>query len=328
MESPLNVVQNIPSISPSVTNLQPSISKAAGFSRFLSGILDVLDNLADKPGRERVGPLRDALRREIEQGHDPSDSVAAQVDAIRQVVNEFKGGFGPGQQGADSQAGLADKVLWVLEQFGKQAEAGGENPLLPSAETNPLTLPDAVPSGLAINIQPSVQPRAATPAITLPVAAVEAAARVESAALPVLGGVTEAGPEVGRGAVGTREAGGSETAARVDFVEQVVRAARLARARGGGRITISLELGALGPMKIDLAMKQAVLHGILTVETPATQEVIVSQLQSLRDALVARDIEVGQLEVQVEQSADPSPRDAGRESVPRRPGLGCGTLPG
>lgn len=96
----------------------------------------------------------------------------------------------------------------------------------------------------------------------------------------------------------------SQTAApdtdRVEFVERLMRAARMTQLKGQTRLKMVLNPPNLGSLKVDLAMKEHVLNGTLRTETAAARDMILSQMQSLRDQLENQGIHVGSFDVNVD----------------------------
>jgi flagellar hook-length control protein FliK len=59
----------------------------------------------------------------------------------------------------------------------------------------------------------------------------------------------------------------------------------------------------LGSVKVDLVMKDQVMHGKLLTESVAAREAVQSQLQGLKDHLQSQGIQVGELEVGVDSDS-------------------------
>lgn len=93
----------------------------------------------------------------------------------------------------------------------------------------------------------------------------------------------------------------SQTAApdtdRVEFVERLMKAARMTQLKGQSRLKMVLNPPNLGSLKVDLAMKEHVLNGTLRTETAAARDMILSQMQSLKDQLETQGIHVGSFDV-------------------------------
>jgi len=88
-----------------------------------------------------------------------------------------------------------------------------------------------------------------------------------------------------------------------DALRRIADAGHVAQARGASRIRLTLRPSHLGSLSIDLALRGAVLRGIIRTETTAARELILRQLDRLREALESRGIRVGDLQVQVESQA-------------------------
>jgi flagellar hook-length control protein FliK len=74
-----------------------------------------------------------------------------------------------------------------------------------------------------------------------------------------------------------------------------------AQARGASFVRLTLRPAHLGTLSIDLAMRGSVLHGKIRTETAAARDLILSQVDRLREALEERGIRVGDFQVQVER---------------------------
>jgi len=90
---------------------------------------------------------------------------------------------------------------------------------------------------------------------------------------------------------------------RVEFVERLMKAARVTRFRGQSRLRMILSPPRLGSVKVDLVMKDQVMHGKLMTESVAAREAVQSQLQGLKDQLQSQGIQVGELEVGVDSGS-------------------------
>jgi hypothetical protein len=92
-----------------------------------------------------------------------------------------------------------------------------------------------------------------------------------------------------------------------DALRRVADAGHVAQARGASRIRLTLRPSHLGSLSIELVMRGPVLRGTIRTETTAARELILRQLDRLREALEGRGIRVGDLQVQVEsQTRRPS----------------------
>ncbi len=105
---------------------------------------------------------------------------------------------------------------------------------------------------------------------------------------------------------------------RAEFVERIVRAARLTQSRGASRIKIALNPPHLGNLRVDLSVKQGVLNGTIQAETVAAKDLLQSNLQALKEALAAQGVNVGELQVSVNNNAfQQASRDADGGRAPR-----------
>jgi flagellar hook-length control protein FliK len=89
---------------------------------------------------------------------------------------------------------------------------------------------------------------------------------------------------------------------RAELVEQIVKAARLTQSRGSARIKLDLNPPNLGTLKMDLSVRQHVLHGTLQADNAAARDMLLSHLPSLKQSLEDQGIHVGDFQVQVDQS--------------------------
>jgi len=88
-----------------------------------------------------------------------------------------------------------------------------------------------------------------------------------------------------------------------DALRRIGDAGQVAQARGASRIRLTLRPAHLGSLSIDLSLRNSVLRGIIRTETTAARELILRQLDRLREALEGRGLRVGDLQVQVESQA-------------------------
>lgn len=102
-----------------------------------------------------------------------------------------------------------------------------------------------------------------------------------------------------------------------DALRRVADAGHVAQARGASRIRLTLRPSHLGSLSIELVLRGPVLRGTIRTETSAARELILRQLDRLREALEGRGIRVGDLQVQVESQAR---RPAGEGRVRARGG--------
>jgi flagellar hook-length control protein FliK len=102
-----------------------------------------------------------------------------------------------------------------------------------------------------------------------------------------------------------------------DLVDRIVQAAKLTQSRGTSRIKISLDPPNLGELKVDLSVRDRVLHGSLQAESPAAKEMILSHLQSLKDSLAEQGIQVGEFQVSVDPSFQQATQQNSGDGQPR-----------
>jgi len=88
-----------------------------------------------------------------------------------------------------------------------------------------------------------------------------------------------------------------------DALRRIGDAGQVAQAQGASRIRLTLRPAHLGSLSIDLTLRGSVLRGILRTETSAARELILRQLDRLREALESRGLRVGDLQVQVQSQA-------------------------
>jgi hypothetical protein len=84
-----------------------------------------------------------------------------------------------------------------------------------------------------------------------------------------------------------------------DALRRISTAGNVAQARGASSLRLTLRPASLGTLTIDLSMRGSLLRGRIRTETPAARELILGQLDRLREALEGQGIRVGDLEVQV-----------------------------
>ncbi|MHC4605418.1 MAG: flagellar hook-length control protein FliK [Planctomycetota bacterium] len=100
---------------------------------------------------------------------------------------------------------------------------------------------------------------------------------------------------------------------RVEFVERIVRAAKLAESKGQTKLRIVLRPPHLGRMKVQLSVEDHVLQGRIQADQSATRELILNHMQELKESLEQQGIEVGDFQVDVEQGAEQPAQDFQRE---------------
>ena len=105
---------------------------------------------------------------------------------------------------------------------------------------------------------------------------------------------------------------------RVDFVERIMRAAKLARSQGGTRMRIVLNPPNLGSLRVNLVVRNHVLHGTILAESLAARDLILNHLPQLKESLQQQGVQVGEFEVNVEQGKEQASQqfqsDADREA--------------
>jgi flagellar hook-length control protein FliK len=85
-------------------------------------------------------------------------------------------------------------------------------------------------------------------------------------------------------------------------MERIVQAAQLLRSRGATRLRLRLEPPHLGTLKVDLTMRQGVLEGRLRAESPEARDLLLSQIERLKESLAGGGVQVGEFHVGVDQS--------------------------
>lgn len=184
--------------------------------------------------------------------------------------------------------------------------AEGEAPALP--ETAAVVELELAPAELPATVSPDpARVPAALAAVVArlpePVLSTEPAVRAE-----VLGAATESRPSgVRPPALPALPASAGD---RAEFVDRIVKAVKLTQSRGAARIKIVLNPPNLGELRVDLSVRQHVLHGTLQAESVAAKDLILSNLQSLREGLEGQGIRVGEFSVQVDPSFQQAQQDA------------------
>jgi flagellar hook-length control protein FliK len=166
---------------------------------------------------------------------------------------------------------------------------------------------------LTVNPPAGTDPMAAPAAFAAPMPVIVEAVSVQEVEVierptaarpgPAVGGITEF-PSVATGPSGATPAAEVQEGPgdRAELVDRIVQAARLTQSRGSARIKIALNPPNLGELKVDLSIRQRVLHGTLQAESVAAKEMILSNLQSLKDSLEQQGIHVGEFQVLVDPS--------------------------
>lgn len=184
--------------------------------------------------------------------------------------------------------------------------AEGEATALPETATVvELELPPAESPALPASVpfDPARVPAALMARLPEPVLSTEPAVRAE-----VLGAAAESRPS---GVPSPRlPAPPASAGDRAEFVDRIVKAAKLTQSRGAARIKIVLNPPNLGELRVDLSVRQHVLHGTLQAESVAAKDLILSNLQSLREGLEGQGIRVGEFSVQVDPSFQQAQQDA------------------
>jgi flagellar hook-length control protein FliK len=170
---------------------------------------------------------------------------------------------------------------------------------------------------------------AAPPALGAPLLAATATEAVLSSELApeVRSDVAVAGGASGRSALDlpaappSDSAEGASSGDRAELVEQIVKAARLTQSRGSARIKLDLNPPNLGTLKMDLSVRQHVLHGILQADNAAAKEMLLSHLPSLKQSLEDQGIHVGDFQVQVDQSFQQAMNEGSGGSAPPKEAL-------
>ncbi|NIA20595.1 MAG: hypothetical protein GWP05_01205 [Anaerolineaceae bacterium] len=100
-------------------------------------------------------------------------------------------------------------------------------------------------------------------------------------------------------------------------VERIVRVMRASISRGGSRVTLRLSPPSLGPLRIQMQIRNDELIARFETQTEAARSWVSSQLGSLREALAAQNIrlvgESVETQGQADSSADSSNEQAGQQ---------------
>jgi flagellar hook-length control protein FliK len=164
----------------------------------------------------------------------------------------------------------------------------------------------ATPESVPVEPAPPA-PSAQVPVRALPMAVVEGA---PESVPPVRseGGRASSAADVRRSEMFSSAARSAQSAApapdtdRVEFVERLMKAARITMLKGQSRLKMTLNPPHLGSLRVDLAVRDHVLNGTLRTETAAARDMILSHLQSLKDQLEGQGIHVGSFDVNVDQA--------------------------
>ncbi|HLF93248.1 MAG TPA: flagellar hook-length control protein FliK [Planctomycetota bacterium] len=134
---------------------------------------------------------------------------------------------------------------------------------------------------------------------------------------PTVGGFAESGGVRTGPSSATPAAEADSPEGRAEMIDRIVKAARLTQSRGTARIRISLSPPHLGELKVDLSVRQHVLHGTLQAENVAAKEMLLSNLQQLRDSLAEQGVQVGEFQVQVDSSFQQAMQEESDDGRPR-----------
>jgi flagellar hook-length control protein FliK len=72
---------------------------------------------------------------------------------------------------------------------------------------------------------------------------------------------------------------------RIEFIQRLVKAAKLARLKGYVKVKLMLHPPKLGNLRVDLQVKNKTLNGVLKVETNSAKEVILQNIETLKQEL-------------------------------------------
>ncbi len=310
------------------TSSRDTTGKSSDSSPGLSGDLnsnDGEDVRKDRTGDE--GPLR-RIQEEVRRAADRLVRGESKTSGktVRQMVAKVEDAKSETPLPLRIAADPAVEVSKSLPHSGTNSGNPGQNPqtLAGQAPTSPGTELPVVTAPPAPEVSPAVAKEGSTDAPPPPPAPA-APSRVLSPAqmtlveVPVKEAVpvrTEGGNR-GLSVGEARKTDGISSAARaarsrpappdtqrVEFVERLMKAARVTRFRGQSRLRMILSPPRLGSVKVDLVMKDKVMHGKLITESVAAREAVQSQLQSLKEQLQSQGIEVGELEVGVDSGSD------------------------
>ncbi len=273
----------------------------------LRKIQEEVRRAADQLSRHETKVTDKTVRQMVAKVENPDAEktlpVRMDLDASRDPMKALP------QNGAESDSQGKNPLLTA----GKMLLPDGPKPQLPVVsttdvqETPPAALKQAVPEA---PVNPATVPAASSS--TLPMAQMVSMEAPVKEALPVRSEAS--GRSLPAGDV--RKVDGLSSAARaaksqpappdterVEFVERLMKAARVTRFRGQSRLRMILSPPRLGSVKVDLVMKDQVMHGKLLTESVAAREAVQSQLQGLKDHLQSQGIQVGELEVGVDSDS-------------------------
>jgi flagellar hook-length control protein FliK len=84
---------------------------------------------------------------------------------------------------------------------------------------------------------------------------------------------------------------------RAEFIQRLVKAAKLAQLQGHSALKMTLTPPNMGNLRVELVMKGKVLHTSFEVESQSTKELVVSNLGNLKEALQSEGINIGRFDV-------------------------------
>lgn len=109
--------------------------------------------------------------------------------------------------------------------------------------------------------------------------------------------VAAAAPSTGTSAAGARPVPEAAGVANAEVVDRILRASRLVQARGISRLRLVLEPPELGELRLDLTLKDHVVHGAFSTDVPGAAEAVLALLAELKETLERRGLRVGELSV-------------------------------
>lgn len=183
----------------------------------------------------------------------------------------------------------------------------------------------------SVSVRVETQGVSAAPAMAVPVnpavsAGSPAAAQAEAiTASPI---AEAEGTDVPRSFVSAARAGKSafagsnQQAPSTEYIDRIVKAARLTEARGQTRIKIVLNPPNLGNLRVDLAVKNNVLRATFQTDTTAAKELILSNLHQLKESLSEQGIRLEEFHILAQQSGDQTQSQEGQLSRESRESRG------
>lgn len=91
---------------------------------------------------------------------------------------------------------------------------------------------------------------------------------------------------------------------RIEFIQNMIKAANVADTDGQSRLKMVLNPPELGNLKVDLSMKDKVLNGSFKVDSESAKELVMSHLGNLKSALEEHGIKMGDFNVNVQQGLE------------------------